>query len=73
MSDMNSLEEIAQRVSVCTDCALGSGRTRAVPGEGPGNAEIMFIGEGPGVIMKTGRGGRSWGPQVPSWMTCSTQ
>ena len=48
MSDMNSLEEIAQRVSVCTDCALGSGRTRAVPGEGPGNAEIMFIGEGPG-------------------------
>ena len=48
MSDFNSLEEIAQKVSACTDCALSSGRTNAVPGEGSGDAQIMFIGEGPG-------------------------
>lgn len=46
---MNSLEEIAQLVSRCTDCDLSQGRTNAVPGEGAHNAEIMFIGEGPGV------------------------
>ena len=45
---MNSLEEIAQQVRVCTDCSLSHGRTQAVPGEGPADAQIMFIGEGPG-------------------------
>ena len=45
---MNSLEDVAQQVSVCTDCALSTTRTNAVPGEGPPDAEIMFIGEGPG-------------------------
>ena len=45
---MNSLEEIAQRVRSCTDCPLSGGRTNAVPGEGPLDAEVMFIGEGPG-------------------------
>ena len=48
MPDMNSLDDIAERVSVCTDCPLSSGRTHAVPGEGPSDAQIMFIGEGPG-------------------------
>ena len=45
---MNSLEEIAQLVRHCTDCPLSAGRTNAVPGEGPADAEIIFIGEGPG-------------------------
>lgn len=43
-----SLEEVAQRVAVCPDCDLCRSRVKAVPGEGPANAEIMFIGEGPG-------------------------
>lgn len=43
-----ALEAIAAEVSVCTACELHKGRTRAVPGEGPVNAEIMFIGEAPG-------------------------
>lgn len=43
-----ALDEIAREVSVCTACELHKGRTRAVPGEGPVNAEIMFIGEAPG-------------------------
>ena len=45
---MDSLEEIAQLVRSCTDCPLHHGRTNGVPGEGPADAEIMFIGEGPG-------------------------
>ncbi|MEK7806748.1 MAG: uracil-DNA glycosylase, partial [Chloroflexota bacterium] len=35
-------------VERCTDCPLSRSRTNAVPGEGPADAEIMFIGEGPG-------------------------
>lgn len=45
---MNSLPEIAHLVERCTDCPLSGSRTKAVPGEGPADAEIMFIGEGPG-------------------------
>ena len=45
---MNSLEEIAHLVERCTDCPLSQSRTNSVPGEGPADAEIMFIGEGPG-------------------------
>ena len=45
---MNNLEDVARRVSVCTDCILSKQRTRAVPGEGSSNASIIFIGEGPG-------------------------
>ena len=32
----------------CQQCGLAKGRTRVVPGEGPDNASIVFIGEGPG-------------------------
>ena len=42
------LAKIAQEVSVCTKCILQHSRKHAVPGEGPKNAVIMFIGEGPG-------------------------
>jgi uracil-DNA glycosylase family 4 len=42
------LEKVAQEASVCTRCKLQYSRKHAVPGEGPANAEIMFIGEGPG-------------------------
>ncbi len=45
---MDTLDEVALLVRNCTDCPLSAGRTNAVPGEGPSNAEIMFIGEGPG-------------------------
>ena len=43
-----TLAQIAKEVSVCTKCALHHSRKKAVPGEGPARAEIMFIGEGPG-------------------------
>ncbi len=45
---MDNLDQIGREVSVCTDCALSRTRTRAVPGEGPENAEIALIGEAPG-------------------------
>ena len=43
-----SLDEIAHLVKDCTDCPLSAGRTNAVPGEGPADAKLLFIGEGPG-------------------------
>jgi uracil-DNA glycosylase family 4 len=42
------LEQIAREVAVCTRCKLHLSRKLAVPGEGPPNARLMFIGEGPG-------------------------
>ncbi len=45
---MSTLEQVAAEVAVCTRCPLHVNRTLPVPGEGPSDAEIMFIGEGPG-------------------------
>jgi uracil-DNA glycosylase family 4 len=42
------LESLAAEISRCTRCLLHRGRTKAVPGVGPSNAEIIFIGEAPG-------------------------
>ena len=44
----DSLEQVAGEVRVCPKCPLSKSRTHAVPGEGPANARIFFIGEGPG-------------------------
>lgn len=43
------LESIAEQVRACTRCPLYKGATNGVPGEGPANADIMMIGEGPGL------------------------
>ncbi len=48
MSDEQELEKLAKQILVCTKCELHRSRKKAVPGEGPTQAEIMFIGEGPG-------------------------
>jgi uracil-DNA glycosylase family 4 len=45
---VSELETLAAEVAECTRCLLHRGRTRSVPGEGPGGAAIMFIGEAPG-------------------------
>ena len=42
------LAEISKQVEVCENCKLHFSRKRSVPGEGPANGEILFIGEGPG-------------------------
>ncbi len=43
-----TLATIAKQIAGCKDCALSQGRTNSVPGEGNPDADIMFIGEGPG-------------------------
>ncbi len=48
MSAEETIAQIAKEVSACIKCPLHEGRKKSVPGEGPANAEIMFIGEGPG-------------------------
>jgi uracil-DNA glycosylase family 4 len=48
MNASEQLARVAQEVSVCQKCALYHSRKLAVPGEGPPDSEIMFIGEGPG-------------------------
>ena len=42
------LDQLADAVRRCEQCALCKERTHAVPGEGPPNARLMVIGEGPG-------------------------
>ncbi|MEW5873526.1 MAG: uracil-DNA glycosylase, partial [Chloroflexota bacterium] len=44
----SALESLNREVEDCHDCGLAQQRTRAVPGEGPENAAILFIGEAPG-------------------------
>ena len=46
---MSALSEVCQQILTCTKCeVLSKSRSRVVPGEGPEDAEIIFIGEGPG-------------------------
>jgi DNA polymerase len=45
---MTELEALAQQIRTCERCILSKSRKNAVPGEGPPDADIMFIGEGPG-------------------------
>lgn len=48
MTALKEIEAIAAEVAECTHCKLHQSRKMAVPGEGPADAELMFIGEGPG-------------------------
>ncbi|NJP06491.1 MAG: uracil-DNA glycosylase [Chloroflexaceae bacterium] len=44
----SELTLIADEIRQCTLCQLHRSRTNAVPGEGPADARIVLIGEGPG-------------------------
>jgi uracil-DNA glycosylase len=44
-----ALEALAAETQTCQACALCHSAARAVPGEGPPDAAILFIGEAPGV------------------------
>lgn len=48
MTELLEIETIAAEIADCTHCSLHQSRKLAVPGEGPADAELMFIGEGPG-------------------------
>ncbi len=45
---MLTLAELEREVHDCTRCPLFSGRTNTVFGVGDPNADLMFVGEGPG-------------------------
>lgn len=50
------LKQLEDEVRQCTRCPLCEARTHAVPGEGPIDAAIFFVGEGPGAQEdRTGR------------------
>ena len=40
---MSELSKVCDEVSQCQKCGLGRLRLKAVPGDGPENASIMFI------------------------------
>jgi uracil-DNA glycosylase family 4 len=44
----SELQLIHSEILECTKCELHKSRTNGVPGEGPYDARIMFVGEGPG-------------------------
>ncbi len=48
MNPEEKLFQVADEVRSCTKCRLHTGRKNAVPGEGPADSEIVFIGEAPG-------------------------
>ena len=43
-----SLADIAAEIAPCRNCPLHQTRRNTVPGDGPDDAEVMIIGEGPG-------------------------
>ncbi len=50
------LEVLASGIRQCEKCRLHQSRRQAVPGEGPADAELVLIGEGPGGMEdRTGR------------------
>ncbi|MFW9809667.1 MAG: uracil-DNA glycosylase [Candidatus Thorarchaeota archaeon] len=56
MSKCNQLEDLHEAIRHCTRCPLHETRTIAVPGEGPYDASVMFVGEAPGAKEdETGR------------------
>lgn len=48
MSEKSELEALNQQIAACEKCILHKSRVKAVPGDGPEKADIMFIGEAPG-------------------------
>jgi len=45
---MSALAQLCEEIVACRDCELANYRTKAVPGEGAEDADLLFIGEAPG-------------------------
>ncbi|MHA2141275.1 MAG: uracil-DNA glycosylase [Candidatus Thorarchaeota archaeon] len=48
MTRQKELEHIHEEISTCEKCPLHQSRLNPVPGEGPADAKLMFVGEAPG-------------------------
>src|SRR3989454_1244430 len=56
VAQARSLAAIAELVASCIKCRLCEGRAHTVPGEGPADARLVVVGEGPGRVEdETGR------------------
>lgn len=45
-----TMDEIAEKIKICTQCPLYKTRNHAVPGEGSFFSPVMFVGEAPGEV-----------------------
>jgi DNA polymerase len=45
---MSALAQLCEEIRACRECELAKHRTKVVPGEGAGDADLVFIGEAPG-------------------------
>jgi uracil-DNA glycosylase family 4 len=45
---VSELTDLYAEIARCTRCVLSQSRAKTVPGEGPEDSDIMFIGEAPG-------------------------
>ena len=51
-----ALEDLNEQIYGCRKCRLWQGAKHGVPGEGPANAKVMFVGQNPGAEEdETGR------------------
>ncbi len=48
MTRQNELDRLHEEIAACEKCSLHKTRLNPVPGEGPVDAKLMFIGEAPG-------------------------
>ncbi len=48
MEKQKEIEKLHREIKQCKKCSLWKTRTKAVPGEGPVNAKMIFIGMAPG-------------------------
>ncbi len=48
MDQYESCAALSRAIVECQNCPLARNRRQAVPGQGPQNSRLMFIGEGPG-------------------------
>jgi DNA polymerase len=56
VGNLNTLDEVAERIRTTYCCAICPNRINAVPGEGDSQARLVLIGEGPGATEDaTGR------------------
>ena len=42
---MSALTEVYRQIASCQDCELAKHRNKVVAGEGPEDADLLFIGE----------------------------
>ena len=47
-NQMSALAQLYEEIRACRECELAKYRTKVVPGEGAGDADVLFIGEAPG-------------------------